>query len=472
MNIVCSVCGKRYSIKSTSIFNISQSRFSCTKCNASIVITKKDFEGESLSGERVFSKGIFGGLSIKFKLILPFFILIVTAMVVTGYISVVANTEMADEYALNLLDQTSTRILAKIGSYLEKPQLINAGNANMMRDEFLDGARKEDLLQYFYNQGKIFPGLGTIAFATPRGEFYGANAPEHYIVIADKELTEGAIRRYAPDRHGYRSSKILRSKEGYNATTRGWFKAAAAAKRPTWTEIEASATGQRLDCSAVYPYMVNNVFKGVFLVDVSLQAITRYLKGQTISKNGQAFIMEPSGQIVAGSTIDKPFVIKGSTVERLKADDAKYPAMQTVYAQLTEEGVNFSQLQQAEQRKIKINGKSWMLQITPFNDNYIKWLIMVMAPESDFSLTEKIRNIIMSVWSVILLLVVLISWVISNQIAKPIKEIARIGNLISVGKRKLELLPENRKDEIGDLIKSFNRLVSSLKLAMQKMRSR
>jgi len=40
--------------------------------------------------------------------------------------------------------------------------------------------------------------------------------------------------------------------------------------------------------------------------------------------------------------------------------------------------------------------------------------------------------------------------------------------LISQGKRDLDVLNEDRKDEIGVLTKSFNRLVISLKMAMSR----
>ena len=79
-----------------------------------------------------------------------------------------------------------------------------------------------------------------------------------------------------------------------------------------------------------------------------------------------------------------------------------------------------------------------------------------------------IRNFIIGVFVVVLLLSILIGFVIGNNITKPINELTMMADLISQGKRDLDVLNEDRKDEIGVLTKSFNRLVISLKMAMSR----
>ena len=69
---------------------------------------------------------------------------------------------------------------------------------------------------------------------------------------------------------------------------------------------------------------------------------------------------------------------------------------------------------------------------------------------------------------VVFLIAILIGIFIGNGITKPINELTMMANLISQGKMDLNVLEEKRKDEIGILTQSFNRLVISLKLAMSR----
>jgi sigma-B regulation protein RsbU (phosphoserine phosphatase) len=487
----CPKCAKRYKINTSTVKKpLSLIRFNCKACGFPISVNirgaangylkapiqKKPNQnpgenfGLTYTRNNDFSGGIFGSVSIKFKFIIPFLLLITATLTITGVASVMANAEIAKDYAMNLLDQTSRNLLTRIDNYLQKPKVINATNADLMKDLTIDVSSREKLLRHFYQQGKIYPNYGTIAFANNQGEFYGANAPEDYIVLADRNLTYGSIRRYQPDADGYRTEQILKEKQNYDATQRNWYKEAVAAQKPIWTTIEPSVTGQRLDCSAVYPVTNGFEVKGVFLVDVSLQEISQYIKEQKIGKNGQAYLIEKTGEIVSGSLIAKPFRINSDgSVKRLNADSITFPLVKEIYTQALNGGHDLTHIKEAGQKRFTFDNETWLLQTTPFKQNNIEWILFVLVPESDFNITAKIRNTIIGIWGVILLLVVSIGWIVGNHLSKPLKEISIIGNQISMGRRELVLLPETRKDEIGELIKSFNRLVTSLKVAMQKL---
>ena len=79
-----------------------------------------------------------------------------------------------------------------------------------------------------------------------------------------------------------------------------------------------------------------------------------------------------------------------------------------------------------------------------------------------------IRNIILVVWAAVLAIAILAGFFVGNGITKPINELTRAAELISQGKMDLDVLPEDRKDEIGRLTQAFNRLVTSLRIAMMQ----
>jgi methyl-accepting chemotaxis protein len=80
-----------------------------------------------------------------------------------------------------------------------------------------------------------------------------------------------------------------------------------------------------------------------------------------------------------------------------------------------------------------------------------------------------IRNIIAVVFVIILIISIGIAIFIGNSIIGPINELTMQANLISMGECNLEVLEIDRKDEIGVLTQSFNRLVISLKMALSRI---
>ncbi len=81
--------------------------------------------------------------------------------------------------------------------------------------------------------------------------------------------------------------------------------------------------------------------------------------------------------------------------------------------------------------------------------------------------------------SKVLLLVAMVSSVVfgliftawlSNNIASPIRMMTKAADEISSGNKEVEFLNIQRSDEIGDLGESFDRMINSVKLAMEMMK--
>ncbi len=79
-----------------------------------------------------------------------------------------------------------------------------------------------------------------------------------------------------------------------------------------------------------------------------------------------------------------------------------------------------------------------------------------------------IQRTIIIIWFVVLAVAVGIGLFLGNSITRPINDLTVMADLISQGKMNLDILEEDRKDEIGVLTRAFNRLVMSLKLAMSR----
>ncbi len=87
--------------------------------------------------------------------------------------------------------------------------------------------------------------------------------------------------------------------------------------------------------------------------------------------------------------------------------------------------------------------------------------------EIDSSVDQLQNTVIISV-VVILALVAVSAYVIADRIVSPIKELTDIADRVSQGEMDLAVEVE-AKDEIGELAESFNRMINSLKIAMEQL---
>lgn len=223
-------------------------------------------------------KKMLGGVPLRVVIIAVFVLQVVAAVGMTGYLSYTNGEKAVHGVVTQLLDEVTNRIQQHLDSYLFIPQSLNQINVRMVQQGLLKTDDADQMIHYFWQQGQLFKGYGSIGFANTDGEVFGVNEPENYIVISQKSLTGGSIIRYAPDANGNRTDQVLREVPNFDARTKGWYQAAVSAGGPTWAGITVSTTGIRLDVSAVTPvYHTDGSLQGVFYVDVSLAQINKYL---------------------------------------------------------------------------------------------------------------------------------------------------------------------------------------------------
>jgi PAS domain S-box-containing protein len=412
--------------------------------------------------------------SLRTMLLLLFVVPLFIAVGLTSYVSYLHSMDTVDEMAGQLCSEIMSRVEQHLDSYLETAQSINLTNVDLAHQNLLDITDTRKLSHYFWEQGRIFKGLGTIGYAGSDGSFTGANEPENYIVIADRELTGGSIRRYAPTADGDISDTILAEKKNYDARQRGWFKNAVAAARPIWTEINPSVTGARLDLTATAPlYDSRGILKGVFLTDVSLSNLSDFLQSLRIGKTGQAFIIESDWSIVATSYAETPFIILDKTekrVRRMQAAESKSLLVSAAAEYLLQEGINLADIAQRKLLAVKIRDTKYFLQLSPYSRHDLNFLTVIVLPEADFmSHVNTSKNIsILLMCLAVVIAVVLGAWM-SNWVTRPIRKLSASAKALERGELDQRVVIE-RNDEVGDLAKMFNSMADNLSRTIEKLR--
>lgn len=425
----------------------------------------------SMSNEEKISSRTF---SLRTLLTLLFVFQIVAAAGLIGYLSHRNAEKTVNDMAGQLCTEMMSRVQQHLDSYLGTAEMINQINLDEFSQGLLNPGNAQKLAHYFWKQGQLFRGLGTIAFAGKEGEFVGANEPENYMVFADPALTGNAIRRYAPDSQGQMSTTILREKPNYDARTRSWYQTAVKSGKPTWAGISPSVTGARLDLTAVAPYYDGKgVLQGVFMTDVSLSRISSFLNGLKVGKSGQVFIMERSGDIVASSFGETPYVVVNEAkndIRRLSANKSGSPLIAAAARQLAKQLADPEALSGHQRFVADIEGKHHFLQVIPYRKSGINFLTVVVIPEADFMdhIKANNRTTLLLIFAALLMAIGFGLWT-SNWVVKPIMKLSASAKALGEGRWDHQASVD-RADEVGELARSFNTMAKQLRQSVEGLK--
>lgn len=95
-----------------------------------------------------------------------------------------------------------------------------------------------------------------------------------------------------------------------------------------------------------------------------------------------------------------------------------------------------------------------------------------MEKQEVFSELDNLRDLNILISIILAFIFVAIALFFAKSISDPIKNLKKITDKISMGKLDVKLEEFDRKDEIGDLARSFERILVSLKLAMKETKEK
>ncbi len=328
-------------------------------------------------------------LRLRSVLIIPFVLQIVTAVGLTGWLSLQNGRKAVNEVTEALRNEITVRVQQYLNNYLETPHKANAIMIREIRRQNLWNTENiQPLINYFFEmRNEVFPQLRVIAVGGEEKEYAGVGKKdgEFYIEISDQNYNF-VRHRFEVDYQG-RRAKLLQQNPTYDPRTRPWYQAAVQAGKPTWSEIyNFSNDAATIAISAVEPfYDGNGIFRGVMSVDLSLDWISQFLKGVKVGQSGQIFILEPNGLLVASSIPEQSVVNEEGKTKRVPGIASQNPIIRTLSQYLTENFQDLSNFQETKLLTLKIDDKQQFVQLTPLQEaRGLNWLIVVAVPESDF----------------------------------------------------------------------------------------
>lgn len=408
---------------------------------------------------------LLGKVPLRYLLVLAFVIEIVGAVGIVGWLSFKNSQSAVSNLVEQLQQKTAQRIEQQLQGYLNASQALNQVHlANIAADK-LNPDNFTDLQSYFWYQLKAQQQSNYFIYANPAGNSLGIErqSAENFVVKVKDPTTEGDRVAYKLNSRGERLLPALEHPP-FDPRNRPFYRAAIAAGKPTWSPVYISFSRKVLRVDAVTPaYTKEGKLRGVFSTEVTLGQISSFLNHLKISPFGQAFIVERSGEIVASSMTEQPFIKTSNGEKRVMANQSREPIIQATSQEILRQFKTFQQIQTSTQMVFEQNGRRQLVYINPFQDGLgLDWLIVTIVPESDFmEQIEASNRITLWLCLVALGLAVTTGVIAARWVVNPILTLNHAARSLSQGQWE-QRAAIAREDEVGELAQAFNHMAEQL----------
>ena len=422
-------------------------------------------------------RSLFINIPLKYILIVPFASLIVGAVGLVGYLFDRSGHITVQNLEGQLVGKVKTNVETYLDNHLRTPQLINRLNANTLRLGQLDTSNPQALERHLLQQIKEF-NVNRISFGNPQGGLVSAGKDDRGATIAFTENFKlGTLKVYGVDPLGNHTIPFV-EEQNYDARQRPFYQEAIKAGRPIWTPIFVYVpSSQGLGISSSYPiYDDAKQLQGVLSSAISLNSINDFLKTMKISKNGEIFIIERSGLLVASST-PEPFFVNNPNDkqnQRISATNSKNSLIRLTTKQLISRFGSIAQINGDVDVNLYFdtngNGDRELVQTIPIRDqNGLDWLVVVSIPESDFTNAIQTNRI----WTILLCGLTLvvatgISFLLIRWITRPILRLSQVSEAMARGEWKEAVSEDENIAEFNTLSALFNQMSAKLRQSLDQ----
>ncbi|MEC4852925.1 MAG: adenylate/guanylate cyclase domain-containing protein, partial [Jaaginema sp. PMC 1079.18] len=411
-------------------------------------------------------------ISIRMVLIVPFAIQTFATVGLIGYLSYRNGQQAVNDLVIQLSSQVTQQINLHLDNYLNTPHLLHQITANAIANGNLDLGNELQMQRQFFADIQLSDAVDYIYVGDRDGHFLGVQRylDGQIVVKSRSDASQPNREIYELDSQGYRQT-LIKSSE-YDPRSRPWYQATITTRKQTWSPIFHSADLGVLQITPTTPiYAPDGEFRGVMGTNLILSQISDFLRDLDIGKTGEAFIIERSGEIVASSTSEKPFILTENDPEpqRLNALSSTEAVIRQTMQELSAREKTLSFISEPLYFSYNLDGKTQLIQVTPLsNVSGLNWLIVVAVPEADFmeqiaaSSRSTVRLCLMA-----LLISTLIGIFTSRWITQPILRLNLAAQDLAQGEWDRLVTDINRGDEVGQLAQAFDSMAQQLRQSFE-----
>ncbi|MBF2051479.1 MAG: PAS domain S-box protein [Elainella sp. C42_A2020_010] len=418
-----------------------------------------------------------GQFRLRTTLVVPFVLQIITAVGLVGWIVYRSAQQSVNEVASQLRTELTSRITERLETYVSLPKAINRLNATAFAQGDIDVSNPRGYY-HFWQQLQLYETLSFVYCGDEQGGFLGARRLSEQdrteIVLQFSNADTNFIRQgFVLDDRGNRTVPRGRFDKPFDPRVRPWYQAAKTAGGEAWSDIYLAFSTLFPTITASFPVYdpASNALIGVCGTDLFLpQELSMFLRNLKIGQTGTAFIMERSGRLVATSSEEAMVVGEGEASERLLATASPNATIRTTAEQLNRHFRQLNDIQSVQQLDFNLNRERQYVQVFPFQDGNLDWLVVLTIPESDFmgQIHAGRRN---ALWLSLgaLAAAIAIGIFTSRWVAKPIQRVSQASDKLAQGELNQQVEP-GLITEIDTLASSFNSMAKQLEESFAALR--
>ncbi len=438
-------------------------------------------------------------IPLKLVLIIPFVLQVVGAVGLVGYLSYRSGQNAVKNLAHQVMNQANGRIRDRLDLVLQEQHQALVFGAQSIEQGTLKINNPEAIRQHLWQQINSSSFVANSFIANEQGEevsYVRFFSPE-IIKQAEKlsgetlqpgESILGTITLSHPNQRIYslvdRQGRVRKNiyTMPVDPRTTSWYLSAKNKTQPSWSPIFPYRVIPTLGISmGISIYNTEKKQQFILANSVALADLGTFLKQLDFSPSGQAFILEPSGDLVATSTTEIPFIRQQPKPPiRLAATKSQDPVTQAIALQLKQDYGNLAKIQMKTFLSASLAHRKLLAQVEPYRDKYgLNWLLVTVIPESDF-MEEINANTKITILLCFFTLVIAIGFglVITNWVTKPIKQLSQASKAIAQGEWQYENNQTNRIfnnqaiTEINTFADSFYSMANQLKTILDSLENR
>ena len=365
-----------------------------------------------------------------------------------------SSTSSVGDLANQVMRTVALRVQTETENHLQQAQVVMNGlfPATLTAQQTVQARRWLDQPELFepmaFALTRQAPSVPTLYMGNVRGNFFGVEKTPAGVQVAVRAVGEGQINHrqfFLASQPGDRSRSMSIEADSYEPRTRPWYGAALRAQSRVFSPVYITPTPKRLAITLSQPiYDDFGGAAGVFAADLHLQDVANFLRTQTISARGAAYVVDEQGLLVATSAGDALFRDVNGVSERVKPDTSRNPVIRASYAAL-QDSLRKKSLDTVVSEgfidravsldRLPMDGDALIAVRRPLGDEAgLRWTLVVAAPESDFTAaTHRALMTSLGVIAAVLLFGGLIAVYVAHRLGRRLELLGRAAQGLGQG---------------------------------------
>jgi adenylate cyclase len=394
-------------------------------------------------------------ISFRFALLTLVVGLVLLAILSVSVVSAVTSARSVADLQSRYFRTTSEAIAAQVSLFLEPALTALEDVRSQVAEGRVDVEDEADLTRYLHGRLRTLPHLAWMSYSDEgRGRFLGIWRREDGALVRNR--SDPAVDGGKPVEHVLRADGALEPldrglKGGYDPRTAAWYRRAAAARGPVWTDPFMFHEGRAGITAALRVPSAGDEPRGVLTADFFLEGLGDYLREVAGEPSTSIDVLTPAGAVVASSWAT-------GTPEAMRA--ALEPTIAAAPTRLADAATRG-----ASSWSFDLDGSPRIAGSSAFStSDGAAWVVLVSVPEDRF--LEGVRGnrrVALGLGAVVTLAAVGLALVLSRRISDPLRRVAEDLGRVARFDLPTNTLRESAITEIQVLNRSVEQMKASLR---------